>query len=115
MEYDDLKQVMKTIDEKVKSESENSDSDDSDGWSLIPENVLVGVFKYLSIKDLLNSSASCKRWNFISQDTMLWKYKFQTDFKVRKNIARKPGKQSSSPLKYPITSFIELDTSFLVA
>lgn len=93
MEYDDLKAVMRVIKSKVKSESENSDTEDSDGWSLIPENVLVRIFKCLTVEDILSCSETCKRWNFISQDSILWKFKFQTDFKVRKNIARKPGKR----------------------
>lgn len=93
MEYDDLKQVMRAMSKNSESESEN----DPDGWSLIPENVLVIIFKYLTVKDLLSCSEACKRWNFISQDTMLWKYKFQTDFKIRKNIARKPGRNSHQP------------------
>jgi F-box-like len=86
MEYDDLKQIIKTMD---KSESELRD--DEEGWSLIPENILVRIFKQLSVKDILNSSETCKRWNFISNDSILWKYKFTQDFKVDKSTRRKPG------------------------
>lgn len=95
MEYEDLKEIIKVVE---KSESENSDSDQTDGdddssdWSLIPENILVRVLKYLSAREILSCSECCKRWNFISNDSLLWKYKFQQDFKIDKSIPRKPGK-----------------------
>lgn len=76
----------------VKSES---DSDEEElieaGWSVIPENVLVKIFKQLSVRDILNCSETCKRWNFISRDSLLWKHKFQNDFNIDRSIPRKPG------------------------
>lgn len=95
MEYDDLKEILKVVDKGKESESGIADQTiygdvDSD-WSLIPENVLVKILKTLGVKDILNCSECCKRWNFISNDSLLWKYKFQQDFRVDKNIARRPG------------------------
>lgn len=89
MEYDDLTEIMKVIEQK--SESENNDSE----WSLAPENILVRIFKYLSVKDILTCSEVCKRWNFVSADSLLWKYKFTHDFKIDKSIPRKPGESPS--------------------
>lgn len=89
MEYDDLNEILKVV---RKSESEAAEISEP-GWSLLPENVLVRIFKYISIKDILACSECCKRWNFISNDSLLWKYKFQTDFKVDNSIPRKPGSE----------------------
>jgi hypothetical protein len=91
MEYDDLKEIMKVVSKNTKSESDLSSGAVDGGWSLLPENVLVKIFKYLSSKEITSCSECCKRWNFISNDSLLWKYKFQHDFKVDKNIPRKPG------------------------
>ena len=88
MEYEDLKEIIKV----VKSESETYERDSDSGWSLIPENVLVKIFRYLSVKEILVCSEACKRWNCISNDSLLWKYKFQLDFKIDKSVSRKPGK-----------------------
>jgi F-box-like len=96
MEYDDLKQVMRKISSSKKSESESEDLSNSNYWSLIPEDILIKIFKSITVKDILNCSETCRRWNFIAQDSLLWKYKFQSDFKVRKKISRKPGKQKLS-------------------
>lgn len=90
MEYDDLKEILKVVDKTKESESETNCDEDSD-WSLIPENVFVKILKTLGVKDILNCSECCKRWNFVSNDSLLWKYKFQQDFRVDKSIARKPG------------------------
>ena len=91
MEYEDLHEIMKKI-SSSESESEFSDAN----WSLIPEDILVSIFKSIPVKDILSCSEACKRWNFVSQDSVLWKYKFQTDFKLKKNISRKPGRPKGS-------------------
>lgn len=60
-------------------------------WSFIPENVLINIFKCLSAKEILNSGETCSRWNFISNDSSLWKYRFRHDYKVNRNVPRKRG------------------------
>lgn len=94
MEYDDMKEIVKWMDDTSKSESEIND-EVADMWKLIPENVLINIFKYSKVKDILSSSAACKRWNFIANDEMLWKWKFQQDFKIDKRIQRKPGEKEN--------------------
>lgn len=91
MEYEDLHEIIKKI---SSSESESGFLDSN--WSLIPEDILVRIFRSIPVKDILSCSEACKRWNFISQDTLLWKYKFQTDFKLKKNISIKPGRLKGS-------------------
>lgn len=101
MEYDDLAEIMKVVDQE--SESENKYG----GWSLIPEDCLVRIFKYLSVKDIVSCSECCKRWNYIGSDSMLWKYKFQRDFKIDKSIPRKPGESliTSSLLQLVLVAY----------
>lgn len=111
MDYDDLKEIMKVMNSssKSKSESEISDEEMISGWNLIPENVLVKILKFVSVREILNCSECCKRWNFISNDSLLWKYKFQKDFRIDKSIPRKPGNrhlQSVSLHHSLLTSFV---------
>lgn len=94
MEYDAMKEILKVMDEKSESENANSGVDEAeacDGWNLIPENVLVKILKLLPVKDILACSEVSQRWNFIAYDDLLWKSKFQNDFKIEKKIPRKPG------------------------
>lgn len=88
MEYEDFKEIIKVVISENEAEEIACDSE----WTLIPENVLVKIFKFLSAKEILVCSEVCKRWNFISNDSLLWKYKFHKDFRIHPRIPRKPGK-----------------------
>lgn len=94
-----MKEIIKWIDGTKKSESEiansnsNDDDDEEDMWTLIPENVLIKILKYTKVKTIVNCAATCKRWNFICNDEMLWKWRFQQDFRIDKLIQRKPGER----------------------
>lgn len=61
-------------------------------WDYIPDPVLLKILTQLPVRDILNVSECCRRWNDISKDDYLWKKVFQRDFKVDKSIALKPGK-----------------------
>lgn len=88
MDYDDLSEIMKVID---REESESA------GWNNLPENILIKIFKYLTYKEIISCSGCCKRWNTIGIDCdLLWKFKLQNDFKIQKNIPRKPGESSAA-------------------
>lgn len=91
MEYDAMKEILKVMGEKSESENKDSESETEVGWNLIPENVLVKVLKHLPVKDILACSEVSQRWNYIATDDLLWKTKFQNDFKIDKKIPRKPG------------------------
>jgi hypothetical protein len=99
MEYDDLQQILKIIDSKQNqiSESEICNGTESSfgDWDSIPENILINIYKYLDVKDIINCSEVSHRWNYISNDSLLWKYKFHLDFNVDRGIPRKPGKTSN--------------------
>lgn len=97
MEYDDMQEIIKWMNKSSeKSESEIENKIESFGfWDLIPENVMIEILRYLSVKDIISCSEVSKRWNFISNDSLLWKYKFQLDFAIDNGIQRKPGKKSS--------------------
>lgn len=96
-----MKEIIKWIDggaaAATKSESEivKEDDDEQDLWSSLPENLLIEILKYAKVKTIVNCSATCKRWNFIANDEMLWKWRFQQDFKIDKRIQRKPGERES--------------------
>ena len=90
MEYEDLRQVMK----KLKSESKNSEKAMSD-WANLPENLLIKIFSLVSAREILNCSECCRRWHYVSRDTLLWRSKFREDFKVEKGIKLKPSKLNS--------------------
>lgn len=60
-------------------------------WDFIPDPILLNILTQLSVRDILNVSECCRRWNDISKDDYLWKKVFQRDFKVDKSIALKPG------------------------
>lgn len=100
MEYDAMKEILKVMDEKSESENANSEVGEAEvppGWNLIPENVLIQVFKLLPVKDILACSEVSQRWNFIAYDDLLWKTKFKNDFKIEKKIPRKPGESERHP------------------
>lgn len=60
-------------------------------WDFIPDPVLLKILTQLPVRDILNVSECCRRWNDICKDDYLWKKVFQRDFKVDKLIAIKPG------------------------
>lgn len=60
-------------------------------WDYIPDPILLKILAQLRVRDILNASECCRRWNDISKDDYLWKKVFQRDFNVDKTIALKPG------------------------
>lgn len=60
-------------------------------WDYIPDPILLKILAQLPVRDILNASECCRRWNDISKDDYLWKKVFQRDFKVDRTIAIKPG------------------------
>lgn len=60
-------------------------------WNFIPDPVLLKIATLLSVRDILNVSEVCRRWNDITKDEYLWKRIFQRDFKVDRTIPLKPG------------------------
>jgi F-box-like len=87
MELDDMQQVLK----KMKSESDDPSDDGDNQFTYLPENVLINIFKYLSAREILNCSECCKRWNYVSRDSLLWRSKFRDDFKIESGIKLKPS------------------------
>lgn len=60
-------------------------------WNFIPDPILLKILAQLPVRDILNVSECCRRWNDISKDDYLWKKVFPRDFKVDKSISLKPG------------------------
>lgn len=74
-------------------------------WDFIPEPILLKILTQLPVRDILNVSESCKRYNDISKDDYLWKKVFRRDFKVDKSIPLKPG-EFGSPINMKIMLLI---------
>ncbi|KAH8281215.1 hypothetical protein KR044_007515 [Drosophila immigrans] len=64
------------------------------GWWALPEPALLQAFVRLSVYDLLQASLCCRRWNSIAKDELLWRQKFQENFKASVNIQLKPDAAS---------------------
>ncbi|XP_038053169.1 uncharacterized protein LOC119725708 [Patiria miniata] len=47
--------------------------DDVSIWELLPDEILLHVFRYLSYKDLIKCAASCSRFHRIAMDDSLWR------------------------------------------
>lgn len=60
-------------------------------WAFIPDPILVRILLLLPVRDVLNVSECCQRWNEITKDNYLWRKLFQRDFKVDRSIPLKPG------------------------
>ncbi|XP_066458525.1 S-phase kinase-associated protein 2 isoform X1 [Eleutherodactylus coqui] len=41
-------------------------------WHSLPDELLLGIFSYLHLTDLLRASRACKRWNRLACDESLW-------------------------------------------
>uniref|UniRef100_T1HBG4 Uncharacterized protein n=1 Tax=Rhodnius prolixus TaxID=13249 RepID=T1HBG4_RHOPR len=63
-------------------------------WTVIPDSVLLHIFNFLSAKEVLNAGLTCKRWNMISLDDILWKHLFFRNFCITPGLPIAPGKYS---------------------
>lgn len=76
----------------------NADEDYQSNWAYLTEPVLLEIFQYLGLRDVLNAGAVCKNWNTVSYDNLLWRSYFRKDFNIDSSIKIKPG-----------TPYLELD------
>ncbi|NWI30244.1 SKP2 protein, partial [Sula dactylatra] len=51
-------------------------------WDALPDELLLAIFAYLPINDLLKASLICKRWHRLAFDESLWQTLDLTDTKV---------------------------------
>ena len=65
----------------------------ANGWTILPDPLLVLIFKRLCVKDVLSCSEVCINWSLICQDNLLWKYLFKRDFVTRKQRNRNKRKE----------------------
>ncbi|XP_061396334.1 F-box/WD repeat-containing protein 5 [Musca vetustissima] len=91
---DDNKAKKAKISSDSETESDNDDSGRSSLWWSIPEPVLINVLRLLEPQDILNASATCRRWYEVANDNILWKHKFQQHFRTDPSIPLKPGAAS---------------------
>lgn len=89
--------AMTDDDNKAKKQKFSPDNetidDESAGtlWWSIPEPVLINILRRLEPQDILNASATCRRWYEVANDNILWKHKFQEHFRTDPSIPLKPG------------------------
>ncbi|XP_005177824.2 F-box/WD repeat-containing protein 5 [Musca domestica] len=82
---------------KQKFSPDNETIDDESAatlWWSIPEPVLINILRRLEPQDILNASATCRRWYEVANDNILWKHKFQEHFRTDPSIPLKPGAAS---------------------
>ncbi|KAM7353826.1 F-box and WD repeat domain containing 5 isoform 1-T2 [Cochliomyia hominivorax] len=63
-------------------------------WWTIPDLALLKILSYLSIKDVANVAATCRRWYEVANDDIMWKHRFQEHFRTDPTILLKPGASS---------------------
>ncbi|XP_001357186.3 F-box/WD repeat-containing protein 5 [Drosophila pseudoobscura] len=64
------------------------------GWWALPEPALLKIFERLNVFELLQASLCCRRWHGIANDDLLWRQKFQENFRASPSIPLKPGAES---------------------
>ncbi|XP_030377889.1 F-box/WD repeat-containing protein 5 [Scaptodrosophila lebanonensis] len=93
LEEDANADVDAIIDSGDESESANDDIL-AFGWWAIPEPVLLRIFSQLDVYDVLQASLCCRRWHTVANDDLLWRKKFQEQFRASPSIPLKPGAES---------------------
>ncbi len=58
-----------------KSEEDALAAQPSSNWDEIPNELLVQIFSYLSVFEVLRSALVCKKWNACSSDGLFWRKK----------------------------------------
>jgi len=76
------------------SDNDSDISENDFGWWALPEPALLQIFSRLNAYDLLQAGLCCRRWNSISNDDLLWRQKFQENFRASPSIPLKPGAAS---------------------
>lgn len=71
----------------------DEDYESSEWWS-IPDLALLKILTLLDTKDILSVSATCRRWNEVANDDILWKHHFQQHFRTEPSITLKPGRMT---------------------
>ncbi|XP_022229345.2 F-box/WD repeat-containing protein 5 [Drosophila obscura] len=66
----------------------------NNGWWALPEPALLMIFERLNVFQLLQASLCCRRWHSIANDDLLWRQKFQENFRASPSIPLKPGADS---------------------
>ena len=65
-------------------------------WTELPDNLLLGIFCFLSPKELLIAGEVCRNWHRLSKDEMLWKFLLELTLNTdRSNKIKLPYSSSS--------------------
>lgn len=61
-------------------------------WDFMPDSMLLQVFQYLSARELLNAGQTCRLWNRVSYDELLWKSLLYRYYKIDSSVGILPGR-----------------------
>ena len=61
---------------------------------LLPDNILLDIFKLLPIPSLIQAAYSCRNWYRVAMDNLLWKDLLYRRWRIPRSVPMKPGKRS---------------------
>ncbi|XP_011881100.1 PREDICTED: F-box/WD repeat-containing protein 5 isoform X1 [Vollenhovia emeryi] len=96
---DDVEDAAQAADQASDADTSELDggseySDDGLSWCVMSDSILLGIFQYLSPKELTTASEVCRSWYRVSRDEFLWKYLFYRTYKIDPDVGIVPGKTS---------------------
>ena len=51
-------------------------------WSILPEPILIEILSYFQYYEVIKIGNTCKRWQILSKDNLLWKHLLCRDFRI---------------------------------
>ncbi|KAH8298179.1 hypothetical protein KR018_010563 [Drosophila ironensis] len=87
-------QAMDTASDEGADDGADEGANEEFGWWALPEPPLLMIFSHLTVPELLQVSLTCRRWNTVAKDDLLWREKFQERFRAASTIELKPGAES---------------------
>ncbi|XP_059473589.1 F-box/WD repeat-containing protein 5 [Neocloeon triangulifer] len=79
-----------------------------DLWLLLPDQVLLHIYQFLTGPELLRVRQVCQRWHRVGCDEFLWRDLLHTDYKVDKSIGLPPGRTSWMEEYYRLTACVPM-------
>ncbi|XP_076283274.1 F-box and WD repeat domain containing 5 [Lasioglossum baleicum] len=98
--------IVKSASENQEKEEEITSHDESDcpsdtfeensnsKWCYMPDSILLNIFQYLTLRELIIAGEVCKSWHRVSYDGFLWKNLFYQTYEIDPVVGMMPGKTS---------------------
>ena len=55
-------------------------------WATLTDPVLLNIYSYLSPREIICAGATCKQWNRVSYDNILWRNKFRAEHNLERHL-----------------------------